>query len=334
MNALNQLPARHSAAEALHEMIASGHDQLPLPGKGKTLQRWQALAGAAARDLSLAKLFESHTDALAIFNELDSAPNIPQASWGVWAADSSVQPVQLQRQRDGSVHLTGTKHWCSGAATLSHALVTAWEGERGPFLVWVALTQATLRIDTDGWHAVGMADTGTGTVVFNNTPGTLVGGERAYLQRPGFWQGAGGIAACWYGAVQAIASKVCQGVLRNPRGYGEHALAHVGAIDVALRQASALLRQVADWIDRHPHENAMAAALRVREAVESAAQLVLQRAGRTLGAAAYCNDAEFAQRVADLPVFLRQSHAERDLSALGEAVLKEFATQEARVWSM
>jgi hypothetical protein len=31
-----------------------------------------------------------------------------------------------------------------------------------------------------------------------------------------------------------------------------------------------------------------------------------------------CRNARFARALADLPVFLRQSHAERDLAALGE----------------
>jgi hypothetical protein len=33
-----------------------------------------------------------------------------------------------------------------------------------------------------------------------------------------------------------------------------------------------------------------------------------------------CRNARFARALADLPVFLRQSHAERDLAALGELV--------------
>jgi heme oxygenase len=34
-----------------------------------------------------------------------------------------------------------------------------------------------------------------------------------------------------------------------------------------------------------------------------------------------CRDARFARAMADLPVFLRQSHAERDLAALGEQIM-------------
>jgi hypothetical protein len=51
----------------------------------------------------------------------------------------------------------------------------------------------------------------------------------------------------------------------------------------------------------------------------------MSHAGRALGAAPLCRNERFARAMADLPVFLRQSHAERDLAALGERVLSERA---------
>ena len=40
--------------------------------------------------------------------------------------------------------------------------------------------------------------------------------------------------------------------------------------------------------------------------------------GRALGAGPLAHDAEHAQRVADLSVYVRQHHGERDLAGLGE----------------
>jgi hypothetical protein len=45
---------------------------------------------------------------------------------------------------------------------------------------------------------------------------------------------------------------------------------------------------------------------------------VIDHATRALGAGPLCRNARFARALADLPVFLRQSHAQRDLAALGE----------------
>jgi hypothetical protein len=47
---------------------------------------------------------------------------------------------------------------------------------------------------------------------------------------------------------------------------------------------------------------------------------VLAVVGRSLGAGPLAHDGPHAQRVADLSVYVRQHHGERDLAALGELV--------------
>jgi hypothetical protein len=61
--------------------------------------------------------------------------------------------------------------------------------------------------------------------------------------------------------------------------------------------------------------------LRVRLATERAAVEVVKRAGRALGAGPLCRNRHFASLMADLPVFIRQSHAERDEAALAERLI-------------
>ena len=61
-------------------------------------------------------------------------------------------------------------------------------------------------------------------------------------------------------------------------------------------------------------------ALRVRALIEATATEVMQRAGRALGAGPLCHDEAHGRRVADLTVYLRQHHSERDLAELGALV--------------
>jgi hypothetical protein len=51
--------------------------------------------------------------------------------------------------------------------------------------------------------------------------------------------------------------------------------------------------------------------------VEAAAEETLARAGRALGAGPLAADGDHPRRVADLTLYLRQSHAELDLEELG-----------------
>ncbi|MBN3757750.1 acyl-CoA dehydrogenase [Paraburkholderia sp. Tr-20389] len=312
--------ASASRAATLDALRGRGMDWLPLPGRGETATRWRGLAAVAACDLSLVKLYEAHTDALAILAELDRAELADDGggSWAVWAAEppNAKLIAHASNGRDG-LTLEGVKPWCSGAPHVSHALVTAWRDDE-PVLAAVELSQPSIAIDHSGWHAVGMRATGTSSVRFDGARAVQVGGVGAYLSRPGFWHGGAGIAACWYGCAAALASILRDSVKRHA---DPHACAHLGAADAELSAVAALLRESAAWIDAHPRDDAQQCALRVRVAVEQAAAQVMEHVSRALGAVPFCTDAWFAHAIADLPVFLRQSHAERDECALGQTLL-------------
>lgn len=176
-----------------------------------------------------------------------------------------------------------------------------------------------VKVTGEGWHAVGMAASGSVDVCFDDAEATRVGTPGVYVHRPGFWHGGAGIAACWLGGALGIARMTRQLSGKAPDA---HRLAHLGAIDVALSAATAVLRESAAWIDAHPRDDAHRVALRARLAVEAAANEVIQHAGRCVGAGPLCRNARFARAMADLPVFMRQSHAERDLASLGLLVLE------------
>ena len=330
--ALRNLDPAFTPAQALRSLVQDGFDRLPMPGSGATLQRWQALAAVAQHDLALAKLYEGHTDALAIMNELGAEPRDIRSTWGMWAAEAPEGRALIDACRDWEVVLQGAKSWCSGASNLDHGLLTAWFADgRGPQLVRVAMNQAGVRSDAHGWKAVGMVGSDSINVTFENARGELVGAPGDYLFRPGFWQGGAGVAACWYGGALTLGQALADATKKSPASArSAFRLASLGKVDLSLQATVAVLRDTADWIDSHPLEDASAVALRARLAAEMCAQQVLHEAGRALGAGAFCRDARFARMAADLPVFVRQSHAERDFAALGDRV----ATNEGMSWAL
>ena len=305
--------------EALKALQAEGLDHLPLPGSGETLARFSRLAQVAGHDLRLCKLFEGHTDALAIIAELHSPLPPLGSTWGMWAAEPPTAKVCVQRQGE-RLRVTGRKAWCSGAAVVSHGLLTAWDEQDRQQLVAVPMQQPGVRVTDEGWSAVGMEATGSVEVLFDDAHGVAVGGPGAYLGRPGFWQGGIGIAACWYGAAQRLAEALREQCNKRPE---PHALAHLGAVDSALYAAACALRHSAAHIDRAPTADARLLAQRTRACVEECVEQVIHHVGRALGAGPFCKDRHFAQLMADLPVYVRQSHAERDLAGLGALVAGE-----------
>jgi len=305
------------AGAALRSLVAAGLDRLPFPGQGATLARWRALAAVGFHDLGLAKLYEGHTDALAILHEAGASLGGLDALWGTWCAEPPDARLLLQTTPDGGVLLSGRKAWCSGAQTLSHAVVSCWNEHGEAVLAALDLRQDGVRVTGEGWHAVGMRASSSVDVEFDRAAAIPLGAPGFYVARPGFWHGGAGVAACWFGGATRLA-----GALRaRLAGQADpHRLAQLGDVTVALGASAARMREAAAAIDRAPMDNAMLAALSVRLCVEASATATLAAAGRALGAGPLCKDPAIASLFADLPVFMRQSHAERDLEAVGRLV--------------
>lgn len=305
-------------ASLLHHWLDTGRLELPLPGSGATAARWRQLMALAEQDVVGARLAEAHADAAAILHELDGKPPQPGQLWAVWAAESSDAVLTATDDGPAGVRLSGTKPWCSGAGICSHALVTARVAGGDRALYAVTVTDPGVRALPNTWWNAGMAASDTRSVQFTGARAVPVGAPGDYLSRPGFWHGAIGVAACWLGAARAVARPLYD---RVESGHAdEHALAHLGAVDAAIAAAQAILDTAASGIDADPLDRAGVAPLtarRVRAVVEHAVEESIGRTGRALGPGPLARDSRHATRVADLTMYVRQSHAERDLAELG-----------------
>ncbi|WP_045435918.1 acyl-CoA dehydrogenase [Acinetobacter calcoaceticus] len=288
---------------------------LPYPASGQTYQRWQLFAQIAGSDLSLAKLFESHCDALSILNELGYQEEIDDQIWAVWAADGGPAPLQIKDNL-----CNGIKPWCSGAEFIQKALMSYKDQQGQAQLCIVNLEYPSITTDLSHWHAVGMHATQTARVTFENTPVQPVGQPNSYLKRPGFWHGAAGVAACWYGAAVRLASFLQESCQANPNPFKK---LYLGESAQQLAITKQYFQYVAELIDYQPmlsHEREIRI---LRAQTEQCCLSVIERVGKALGARPFCEDATFAQLMADLPVFMRQSHAAFDYEQIAELCLSE-----------
>ena len=151
-----------------------------------------------------------------------------------------------------------------------------------------------------------MADCDTLDVRFDGIAAVPAGGPGRYIDRPGFAHGGAGVAACWHGGARGVGQTLLAAAAS--RDVGPYALAHLGAVDIALQTARTVLDMAAAEIDADPrdrNDGGKLRALRVRAVVEAVATEVMQRVGRALGAGPLCHDEAHARRVADLTVYLR-----------------------------
>lgn len=314
--------------DLVRRWLEAGALDLPAPGSGRTATRWWKLAAMAENDVVAGRLAEAHSDALAILAELGGVEAEPGQLWGVWAAEAPRAVVTVKDDagaEGGRVRLDGTKAWCSGAAICTHALVTARREDNVRGLYAVDLGQSEVTPLEETWSNAGMRASDTRSVQLTNAVATPVGRPGQYLSRPGFWHGAIGVAACWLGGARGVAAPLYRAVAGAHEGSAgdPHTHAHLGAVDAALAAAEAMLVTAAHYVDAEPFgDRAELIARRVRAVVEHAVDEAITRTGRALGPAPLVTDAKHAQRVADLAIYVRQSHAERDLAALGKAAAR------------
>lgn len=322
---LQELARRARAAtpslDAALALARQAGAELPVPGQGDTLALWESLATLGAVDLTVARVLEPHLDALAILAEARSPSPDRESVWGVFAAEGGAGRLDASSS-GGEWTLTGQKPWCSLADRLSQALITAWvdDERRGLFAVDLA-HPGVGSLDQSPWVARGLSQVHSTGLDLHGVPAKAVGGPGWYLERPGFAWGGIGVAAVWYGGAVALARRLrAASTSREP---DQLALAHLGAVDVALARARAVLVDAARVVDGPAVDPASASilALRVRQVVADTAEEVLDRCGHALGPAPLAREEEHARRVADLSLYVRQHHAERDAAALGRATM-------------
>lgn len=321
----DDLPVDVAAALALAARLGAAAPR-PVPGDGGTSDLWSVLATLAAHDLGVARAVEPHLDALAILTQ--AGDDVPAGVWGVFAAEGGDDPLiatpdagaaSLAGTAPAGWSLTGTKPWCSLADRLDAGLITAALADGSRRLFAVTLRDDTVAVAEGAWHSRGLTEIPSGPVHFAGTPARQVGEPGWYLTRPGFEWGGIGVAACWYGGAVGIARAVHAQALRRDNPF---LVMHLGAIDEALHAARLALVDAADAVDANAGDDRIRAK-RVRGIVARACEEVLLRAGHALGPAPLALDEAHAKRVADLTVYVRQHHAERDQESLGRALLTE-----------
>jgi alkylation response protein AidB-like acyl-CoA dehydrogenase len=300
---------------------------LPLPGAGETWRRFTSLAEQASVDLSLGRLCEGHADALAILAEAGKRP-VDGAAYGVWASRSSGARTVAERV-PGGWQLSGTKEFCSGSGIVDRALLVA-ETSEGRLTFDVSVDAQVVAVVPGTWPSIGMAGSKSDTLEFGGavlTDDDVVGPMEFYVNRPGFWFGAVGVAACWYGGAVGIVNDLMKSITPEPNDF---VLADLGDCVSALETMRTVLKCAAHAIDDDPRDQTGQAHFRslvARHVVHDGALKVLERAASAGGARPLCLDESQSRRVADLFVYLSQHHGRADAKELGRIFTK------ARSWS-
>ncbi len=322
---------------ALLDLAKEAAATAPTPGEGRTAFLWEILASVTAVDVAAGRVLEPHLDAAAILAQAGRQAaqedgNLPvsdrahfDGAWGVFAAEGPGLRLDARESAGGWI-LQGSKPWCSLAAQLDHAVLTAHLENGGRAAFAVDLHAPGVQFADPDWTSRGLREIPSGTVHFDAVPAVPLGGAGWYYRRPGFAWGGMGVAACWLGGAVAVArsfTAALQEAADGGREPDQIALAHLGEIDRTLAALIAYLAGTAARIDAGELSDggAWKEALRVRGNVAAAVERIQMLVSQNLGPAPLAFDERYGKRMADLALYIRQHHAMRDDAQLGTLTL-------------
>lgn len=283
-------------------------------------------------DLCLARLVEGHVDAVQIIGE--AGGQVQPGLYGVWASRSVDTGVRAQQQPDnqtpddqagaladtaagpetGRWRLTGTIRFASGIDVIDRALVPVWTDAETHQLL--DLPCAAFEPDRGSWHTHAMDASRSFDVRLDSSlTANRVGPANFYLDRPGFAVGGLRVAACWAGGVRQLLDVTAHGLAAfTPTA---HQLRRLGLASQAAWNARSLLDHTAAQLDAGCLAQPEPEIARTRSAAVMAADLALAEVPLIVGPAGLTRQPRLARALADLAVYVRQHHLDRELVRLG-----------------
>ena len=338
---------------ALHAITASGLALMAFPlltsyeatgvsgsfEVGGSNQLATLLRALGAADLSIARLFEGHINAVALVRRYGTRAQLERLRVtaeagglsGVWAADGAV-PLRARNSRRG-LCLEGGKILASGAGLLARPLVTA-QSTDGQIMVLLGELEAK-RIDVSGWTVQGMRSSATGSVDLDGllVPShDMVGEPGDFMRQPHFSGGAWRFCAAQLGAMERLVDLYRDHLTNRNRGGDAFQLGRLATCVAAatttrlwvMEASRRLARPVGDPGDSVAFVNL------TRMVTERSALDILEAVQRGVGLSAFVRPNPIERVARDLATYLRQPVPDLAMTDAAQTVLgspRPFASQ-------
>jgi len=312
------------------------------PGSMTTLLRVLTILGSG--NLSVARLYEGHVNALLLIQQFGSPDQIARmtvdtidmrhlfAVWNTEAADG----VHLTPLPDGRFTLQGAKSFASGAGFVVRPLLTAKLPDGGWQLVLPGDEVMAASIDQTGWLPIGMKASASGRIDFSGIPATedtLIGSPGDYYRQPWFSAGALRFAAAQLGGAIALVDAARADLQTNQRTDDDAQRARMASIAISIESCLLLLDHAATLSDCSQFGGATDPSISnlemttyanlCRTAIERCCLDAIEYAHRSVGARALLKPHPIERISRDLTMYLRQPAPDAALRAVGAFALNQ-----------
>ncbi|MFC9621934.1 acyl-CoA dehydrogenase family protein [Streptomyces sp. NPDC056930] len=350
-------------AEDFDDLFSGGFLAAPVPreygglGYGpqqrNTLPLWEMTTTLAKADLSLARCWEGHANALVLIDAL-AGPEQKRhwftgvvehgEKWAAWSGEPQA-PKPGESGRFGTMltpvrsgwTLRGSKAFATSATGAQWAILLvdpagpggarhSREAHGELLLLACDLSDPTVTVDSSWWDPIGMRATVSHVVRFHDTfvpREHLIGRPGGYFE--GHWQTAfiPHYAASFLGGALAANEYGLAYLLRQGKGGDPHVQQRVGSMAVNIDTARLWLRYVAGLWDEGRVEEARTAGSRAWHVIEHLAEETVHHVIRACGARSLIRPSPVERILRDLTFYELHDNDDDVLATIGQAVLGE-----------
>jgi alkylation response protein AidB-like acyl-CoA dehydrogenase len=344
-------------ADLYHEgllaaVIPSEHGGLGLgPYQRDVLTLWLMTKEVAKADLSLARCWEGHSNALVLIDGMGTGEQKQRWFRGVveggeiWVAWSGEPQARGSSETttfgtttvkvNGGYVVNGTKAFATSAGNAHWAILlvsTAGPGGarhsagtvESQLLLACDLSDPSISVDRSWWDPIGMRGTCSHVVRFNQTfihDCNLIGRPGQYLIDG--WQTCfiPHYAATFLGAAEAAYEFAVEYITSQSKGGDPFVQQHIAQSAINVETGSLWLCHVARMWERGRHDEARLAGSRARHTMEHLAEETVNRCIRACGARSLNRPSPLGRIFRDLSFYIRHDNDDQILATIGKALL-------------
>lgn len=315
------------------------------PGRMHALLRLLAAVGWG--NLSVARIYEGHLNALLLIQTFGSEPQTARFAgaardcgrlFGVWNTGAA-EPVRLLPIGGGRFRLHGSKTFASGSGHLDRPLITGALPDGGWQMAVLPEPLDGAAVDASSWRPLGMCATASHRVDLTGIevgPDELIGAPGDYYRQPWFSGGAIRFAAAHLGGAAALLDAARDELRALGRSDDPLQRARMGQAAIAVESGRLWLRGAADMADRSPlggtradetgavgDAEMVAYANMTRTAIERVCLETLEIVERAVGARGLLRPHPIERIGRDLTLYLRQPAPDAALLDAGRHTLAD-----------
>lgn len=320
------------------------------PPNGSSFTLWMMTREMARADLSLARCWEGHANAMAMLGGMANDdqksrwfPAVVEGgeTWAAWSGEPQTRKPgepgsfgTATRRVDGGFVVDGTKVFCTSATGASKAiLLVNLAGKGGArhadspesvVLLACDLDDPSVTTDSSWWDPIGMRATASHLVRFGDTfipASNQIGQIGQYLEDG--WQTlfVPHYAASFLGAAEGAYDYALAHVRSQKRQTDPYVQHRIARMRIKLDTGLLWLRRVADLWNRGVREEARLAASQARYLVEHLAEDSVREAIRACGARCLIKPSAIERIYRDLSFYIRHDNDDHVLAAVGRSLL-------------